>query len=305
MFNFNHLFYFFTVARLGGMTKAAQHLHIAQPSLSTQIKALEAHTNRVLFKKSGRGLALTQDGEILYSICRKMFEPIDELEHFLTSMKSPLQNRIRIGVADELERPFVVNLIHRIFRSNLLKKSAHISMKSDKHRVLMEQLRAREIDVLLSNYSAYGDDFSVIAEIPMPIIAVAAPKLVKSYRKSHSREPLVRKFQQLDLRLVLPMEEQKLRVETEIYMQKARIKQEVIFESDTLSALVRATVEGLGVAFLPKPYVQKELKSGILVKLNEGQKLWNHPIYQIANKTRQADFINSAIRSYFKIYKEK
>ncbi|WP_141732865.1 LysR family transcriptional regulator [Oligoflexus tunisiensis] len=305
MYNYNHLFYFYTVARLGGIMKAAQYLHIAQPSLSTQIKALEAHTHRILFKKVGRGLALTQDGEVLYSICRKMFDHVEDLHNFLLSKESRMQKRIRIGVGDELERPFVVNLIQRIFRTSLKNQKTQVSMRSGKHRVLLEQLRWRELDVLLSNHSAHGDDFTVLAEIPMPVIAVAAPKVVKPYRKSTARETLAKRLQQLDLGLVLPMEDQKLRVETEIYLQKARIRQTMVFESDILAAVVRATVEGLGVAFLPKPYIQKELTSGSLVKLNESQKLWTHSIYQIIHKKRQLDFINTDIRDYFRIYKDK
>ncbi len=101
MFNYNHLFYFFTVARLGGIIKAAQYLRIAQPSLTVQIKALEAHTNRSLLKKVGRGVALTPDGEVLYSICRKMFEPVEDLSDFLENKAGRMQKSIRIYRSDK------------------------------------------------------------------------------------------------------------------------------------------------------------------------------------------------------------
>ncbi|HYX34546.1 MAG TPA: LysR family transcriptional regulator [Oligoflexus sp.] len=305
MFNYNHLFYFFTVARLGGMIKAAHHLRIAQPSLTVQIKALEAHTNRTLFKKAGRGVALTQDGEVLYSICRRMFEPVDDLSEFLENKDSRVQKTIRIGVSDELERPFVVNLIRKIFRKDLMNQDVHVSMRSDKHRVLLDKLRWKELDVLLSNHTTLGDDFAVLAEISMPVVAVANRSILKNNRKSQAKDPLGKLLQALNLGLVVPVSEHKLRIETEIQLQKLRINRPVIFESDILSAVVRAAVEGVGVGFLPKPYVQKELTSGTLVKLNDGQKLWNHVVYQIAPKNRQLDLVNSEIRDYFRVFKDK
>lgn len=305
MFNYNHLFYFFSVARLGGIIKAAQFLRIAQPSLTVQIKALEAHTKRKLFKKAGRGLALTPEGEVLYSICRRMFEPIDDLNDFLEERESRVQKTIRIGVADELERPFVVNLIRKIFRKEFMNQAVQVRMTSDKHRVLLDKLRWKELDVLLSNFTAAGDDFATLAEIPLPIVAVANRSLLKNFKKSQTREPLGKLLQSLDAGLVLPTPEQKLRIETEIYLQKVRIHRPVVFESDILSAVVRAAVEGVGAAFLPKPYVQKELTSGTLVQLSEGQKLWKHAVYHIAPKKQQLDLVNSEIRDYFRHFKEK
>jgi LysR family transcriptional activator of nhaA len=305
MFNYNHLFYFFSVARLGGIIKAARYLRIAQPSLTVQIKALEAHTKRKLFVKAGRGLVLTPDGEVLYSICRRMFEPVDELTDFLQDKESRVQKTIRIGVADELERPFVVNMVRKIFRKEFMNQVVQVRMTSDKHRVLLDKLRWKELDVLLSNFTPGADDFVVLAEIQLPIVAVAHRSILKNFKKSQTREALGKVLQSLNAGLVLPTPEQKLRIETEIYLQKARIQRPVVFESDILSAVARAAVEGVGVAFLPKHYVQKELTSGTLVLLSDGQRLWNHAVYQIAPRKQQLDLVNSEIRDYFRHFRAK
>ncbi len=305
MFNYNHLFYFFTVARLGGVINAAKHLRIAQPSLSTQIKALEAHVSRTLFKKQGRGIALTQDGEVMYSICRKMFEPVEELDDFLASRESRVQKQIRIGVSDEIERPFVVQLMRHIFRKDLIHQNMQVRMRSGKHRILLDEILWKELDVLLSNHVAHGEDFSVLAEIPMPVVAVVSPDSLQQYKGHLPKETFAKALQHLNIGLVLPSEDQKLRIETEIYLQKAKIRQSVVFESDILSAVVRAAVEGLGMAFLPKPYIQKELTSGALVKLGDSPGLWNHSIFQIVLKKRQIDLLNGEIRDYLRLYKSK
>ena len=66
--------YFLAVARKENMTRAAERLHISQPSLSRSIDSLEDELGVVLFEKSGRGIALTGSGRLLtclYVICRK------------------------------------------------------------------------------------------------------------------------------------------------------------------------------------------------------------------------------------------
>ena len=56
---------FLEIARLGSMTKAASSLHISQPTLSVQMKSLEEVLGRKLFRKEGRNLVMTEEGELL------------------------------------------------------------------------------------------------------------------------------------------------------------------------------------------------------------------------------------------------
>ena len=56
---------FFWVARLGSVKEAARHLHVAPPTISLRIDQLESEVSAPLFERSGRGLALTRNGEAL------------------------------------------------------------------------------------------------------------------------------------------------------------------------------------------------------------------------------------------------
>ena len=62
------------VARLGGVGKAAAALHLAQPTVSTQLRELAAATDLQLFEPEGRGLRITADGERLWAAAREMFD---------------------------------------------------------------------------------------------------------------------------------------------------------------------------------------------------------------------------------------
>lgn len=62
---FRVLKYFLMVARLGNMTRAAERLHITQPTLSRQIAELEEETGVLLFDRENRRLTLTEEGHLL------------------------------------------------------------------------------------------------------------------------------------------------------------------------------------------------------------------------------------------------
>ena len=63
--NFHHLLYFYVVAKEGGVTRAAEVLPLAQPTLSNQIKKLEKSIGHALFERSGRGPTLTETGQLV------------------------------------------------------------------------------------------------------------------------------------------------------------------------------------------------------------------------------------------------
>ena len=64
--NYHHLMYFWVVAREGSVAKACKKLHLAQPTISGQIRALEKSLKASLFAKSGRNLVLTETGRTVY-----------------------------------------------------------------------------------------------------------------------------------------------------------------------------------------------------------------------------------------------
>ncbi len=61
-FSYRHLYYFWVVAREGGMVRAAERLGMAVQTVSTQVRELERSLGQVLLKPAGRGLALTEAG---------------------------------------------------------------------------------------------------------------------------------------------------------------------------------------------------------------------------------------------------
>lgn len=290
MFNYNHLYYFYVTARLGGVSNAAKYLHISQPSLSSQIKVLESSIDQKLFEKRGRNLHLTPEGERTFAYCKKMF---DVAADFAESLKSPTEKqsqRIRIGVSDQVERPFIADLLAPLIREQRRAVEKTFFVSSAPSDALLTQLRSREIDLLLTNKPIYADDVTELATAEMPVNLMVSTKNLKERKMRISRNTSAVDFlAAVPWGLIIPSYKMKLRHETDLFFQDIRARKKVVFESDIISVVGRAIVDGAGVGFLPVPYVMDEVSSGILTLLGPKAGYWKHTLYLLGRKDEKED----------------
>jgi LysR family transcriptional activator of nhaA len=288
MFNYNHRYYFYMTAKSGGVTSAAKALRIAQPSLSSQLRVLEGSVERKLFHKVGRRMELTPDGEVAYGYCRKIFESAEEYADVLNQTDQSRGPRIRIGVTEEIERPFVTDLVSAIVREKETAKQPMVSMYSDAHAELLSQLQTRQIDLLLSNQSAYGEDLQILASVDMPVVLVISPKLLKGIKVPRDTTvPSLLKI--LPGGLVLPTAKLRLRSEIDLFLQKQHVQKQVVFESDILAAVIRAAIDGAGIGFIPFPYVSREIGQETLKSFGPEGGYWKSRLLLISLKKKEFD----------------
>ncbi len=285
-------------AKLGGVMNAAKALRIAQPSLSAQIRTLEGELNLKLFQKIGRRLALTPDGERAFGHCRKIFEAAEDFSDHLTQSDTSLTHRCRIGVTREIERPFIADILSTILRKKTEREQPMISMISDDHAKLVERIKIGELDTVVTNHPVYGNDISILAELQIPVIAVVAPRLHKKLapRKNDSLAAIIKGE---DIGFILPSESLKVRIETDLFLQKVKLRNRIVFESDILAAVVRAALEGVGVAFLPKAYIAREINHEALIPLGNDGGYWRHRIYLVARNTKTMEPTVREVRDHF------
>jgi DNA-binding transcriptional LysR family regulator len=115
MINFNQLRDFYQVAKNLNFTVAANKLYITQPAVSAQIKLFEDYCNLKLFKKKGRKIYLTDEGEALYSYARKIFEYEREIESAIEDMRELKRGILRLGTTKTYARyfmPFLISTFH-------------------------------------------------------------------------------------------------------------------------------------------------------------------------------------------------
>jgi DNA-binding transcriptional LysR family regulator len=102
---------FVTVAETGGVTKAAGQLHLTQSAVSMQLKRLEESLGLSLLDRSGRGIALTQQGELLLSYAKRLMTLNDEAWGRLTS--DDFEDEIVLGVPHDIVYPHIPKVLKR------------------------------------------------------------------------------------------------------------------------------------------------------------------------------------------------
>ena len=93
---------FYTTARTGNISRAAEELFISQPAVSKSISRLEQSLGTELFTRSSRGVQLTEEGELLYSHVRSAFQTLESAENQLRIRREFGMGQLRIGVSSTL-----------------------------------------------------------------------------------------------------------------------------------------------------------------------------------------------------------
>ena len=97
--NLKHLRYFWAVAANGSIARASEILHVTPQTISGQLRELEEQLNAKLFEKSGRNLALTDTGRLVFSYADEMFRLGDELQDVLEGRIPGAALTLTVGVA--------------------------------------------------------------------------------------------------------------------------------------------------------------------------------------------------------------
>ena len=182
-FNYHHLLYFWTVAREGTIARAGAQLHLTQPTISGQLRALEKSLGTKLFNRSGRNLILSDAGRIVYRYADEIFSLGNELQDTLKGRSPGRPLRFSVGVNDTLPKVLVYQLLQPAL---CLPDPVQIVCEQGKPDYLHAQLAVNALDVVLSD-----SPISPMVKIrafnhllgECGISIMGAPKLVAAYRR--------------------------------------------------------------------------------------------------------------------------
>jgi LysR family transcriptional activator of nhaA len=149
--NYHHLYYFWRVARSGGVTQAAQELNVSSPAVSAQLRALQEFLGAPLFTRSGRKLVLTETGRTVYDYAEDIFSLGRELLDTVRNRPSGRPIRIDIGIADVLPKMIAQWLIEPALH---LHETVRIVCREATSDELVTRLATLELDVVLSDSPA-------------------------------------------------------------------------------------------------------------------------------------------------------
>src|SRR4051812_7161572 len=109
--NYHHLRYFWAVARKGSVRKAAEEMHVSQPSISAQLHTLEESLGEKLFQRSGRNLVLTETGHLVLSYADEIFSAGRELMNAVKQRPGGRALRLTVGMTDALSKMIAFEIL--------------------------------------------------------------------------------------------------------------------------------------------------------------------------------------------------
>ena len=149
--NYHHLLYFWTAAREGSITRACRILHLTQPTVSAQIRQLERTLKAKLFERSGRAIALTDTGRLVYRYADEIFAVGRELQDALQDRPRGKPLRFTVGIADTLPKMLVHRLLAPAFT---LGEEIRITCVDGPPDRLVAELALHELDLVIGDYPA-------------------------------------------------------------------------------------------------------------------------------------------------------
>lgn len=146
--NYHHLLYFWTVVKEGSVSKAAEALHLAQPTISAQLRSLERSLGQKLLQKQGRGLALTPEGEAVFRYAEEIFSLGRELLQSVRGDSLPAPKRFCVGISDSLPKLTTYRLLEPAFT---MRPAFQLYVRIDKTERLLAELATHSIDLVIAD----------------------------------------------------------------------------------------------------------------------------------------------------------
>lgn len=230
--NYNHLFYFWMVAKEGSILRACRLLRLAQPTVSAQIKTLEHALGEKLFARDGRRLALTEMGRVAYRYAEDIFELGQEFQNTLKGYPTGRPIRLKVGVAQALPKLIAYRLLEPIME---LAQPVRLVCYESEPRRLLSDLAAHSLDVVLTDAPPlptfkFQAHCHLLGECSLTLLA--APPLAAKYRRNFPKSLD-------DAPFLLPTLNAALRRSIESWFETHRVRPHIVGEFED-SALMKA-----------------------------------------------------------------
>lgn len=182
MLNYRQLYYFWRVAKDGGITRASERLHLTPQTLSGQISQLEDRLGLLLFRRVGRRLELSEMGRLALSYADDIFRAGEELEHMLRTSPGGRPHLLRVGLADALPKSIAH---HMLAPAMALDEPVHLICREDRLPRLLGELATHRLDVVLAD-SPLPADAEVKGHshllVECSVTLLARPELARTLR---------------------------------------------------------------------------------------------------------------------------
>ncbi len=285
---------FYTVARCGSLTKAAEELYISQPAVSQAIKQLETQLGTPLFHRMHKGMELTaQGGELVFGDVERALRLLEGVEDKLAELRGSATGTLRIGASETI---FQYILSPRIVEFHRSYPQVKIELISDVSPKIIEMLRSDRCDVGFLNLPIAEEEGIVLGESIMLLSDVfVAGKAFGAWKDKPLTLQDLRRFP-----LLLMEEKTVARASLEHFCRYHGVKLTPAVEVNSWDFMKRLVSDGMGVGCIPREYATRRLQEGELFELNVSPSLPTRSVGMALPRNATPSFALRAFTHMFK-----
>lgn len=259
--NFNHLFYFMNIVEQGSIVAASEKLNLTQSAMSHQLKKLEDSLEKKLFKRTGRKLVLTEEGEQVYKYAKQIFRKSEEMIQVVKSKGSQYLNFFRLGVASSVS----LSHAYRFIQPLLIVKELRIQVISGSMDDLLDKLMNSEIDVVVCDlpYSRLSPDVYAQKIRSSKIACYSNFKTASRLKEKKFPECLNKK------KIITYVNDSALREQVDNFIREYEIDVQIVGEFSDISLIQHILNNSQLIGFLPVDTAENSVKLKKLKKLHE------------------------------------
>lgn len=245
----HQLRYMVAVARSGNFSRAAELCHVAQPSLSQQIKKLEEELGERLFDRLKRKVKLTTHGEAFLRRAVSILEEVDAAKREASSASDLLHGRITIGVLPTIA-PYMLPSPMAQFSQQY--PGVEIIVQENTSSELLTLLRSYEIDFALFSHPIAEEGLIITELFSEELLLALPPKHLLTRKREITASDL------RDERLIVMKEEHCLGDQVLGFCDRRNVKPKISFRSAQLETVQELVHAGLGISLIPAMATQRK-----------------------------------------------
>ena len=240
MLNYRHLYYFWIVAKEGGFSRAADRLDMAIQTISAQVRELERSLGHQLLKPVGRGVGLTESGEVAFAKAEEIFQIGQTLPQALQASSSRKVIKLTVGLSDGISKLAA----HALLAPVLDTPELHLVCHEGEFEHLLAELALHQLDLVLADRGAPVN----------PNLRLTSDRLVSSTVDWYGPKKWVTSTETGDfprclerLPVLLPTGHSVLRLALDRWFQELNLQPQVVGEFEDSALMSIFAARGLGV----------------------------------------------------------
>jgi LysR family transcriptional regulator, low CO2-responsive transcriptional regulator len=281
--NIKQLITFQKVARLGNVSLAAEELFLSQSATSIQLSNLEEAVGTKLLSRTGRGIRLTEAGEVLYTLCERVLNVWQEVSDEMESYLGDFTGTLRIGAVTTAEYWLPHVLVNFANAHPKVKLKLQVANRDD----IVRYLSADEIDLAVMGRAPQEVRVKSVSFADNPTAFLSAPAHVLMHTSGLNLEMLA------NAHMLVREKGSGARASLERIFKSAGLKLSIGAELSSNESIKQLCIAGLGPAYMSLHSCLLEIRAGLLSVLplanNPMNRRWNvvhlehKPLSQVAS----------------------